>query len=250
MRTQRILRLAGVVARHHGADIRLARRAIGTWGALQRTWELASLIGVVRELRPRTVVEIGTFRGGTLACWADTAHPHAHIICVDLLDPSYGIDEVETHAAHLRGLVRTTQRLTFLGCDSQDEGTAAAVRRALAGAAIDFLWIDGDHRDAGVRRDFALYSPLVSPGGAIAFHDIHPNPDFPDTQSHLLWRELKGQHRVREFIDQDQPGGAGMGIGVLYLRTGAGEPGARSGRDPSVESGALDHPPIHIRKRM
>ncbi len=36
-----------------------------------------------------------------------------------------------------------------------------------------------------------------------------------DASSHHLWRELGRDRPVREFIDQDHPGGTGMGIGVL-----------------------------------
>ncbi len=215
MKLRKAVRLVKAAARHGGGDLRLARRAIRVHGAMQRLWELASLVAVVRPLRPRTVLEIGTFRGGTLACWAALAAPDAHLICIDRLDAGFGVREEAAQAAHLRGLIGPRQRLTFLALDSQAASTAAAVGAALDGAALDFLWIDGDHRDAAVRRDFALYSPLVRRGGLIAFHDIHPDPAFPDNQSHHLWRELRRDRSVREFIDQDHPGGTGMGIGVL-----------------------------------
>ena len=227
MTSRKLLRLARAALAHGGSDIRLARRAIREHGAMQRLWELASLVGLVRELRPRTVVEIGTFRGGTLACWSALAAADARLVCLDLLDPTYGIVETDAHDAHLRRLVARGQQLTFLPRDSQDPATAAAVAAALGGSAVDFLWIDGDHRDAGVRRDFALYGPMVRPGGLIAFHDIHPDPRFPDNQSHHLWRELRQTGDVTEFIDQDHPGGAGMGIGVL--RVGAAGVGGAPG---------------------
>lgn len=215
MNARKLLRLARASLRHGGADIRLAREAIAQRGAMQRLWELTSLIAVVRDIRPRTVVEIGTYRGGTLACWAGIASADAHIICLDKLDAAFGIVARDGHVSDLRRLIRRGQRLTFLPLDSQLETTAQAVRDALDGSAVDFLWIDGDHRDAGVRRDFALYRPLVRPGGLIAFHDIHPNPAFPDNQSHLLWGELRTMPGARAFIDQDHPGGAGMGIGIV-----------------------------------
>jgi predicted O-methyltransferase YrrM len=214
---RKLLRLTGTALRHGGADLRLARRAIRERGAMQRTWELASLVGVVRDIRPRTVLEIGTFKGGTLACWAETATEDAHLVCIDRLEDTFGIVQTEAHVAHLRQLIKPRQRLTFLPMDSQDAATVEAVQEALAGAAVDFLWIDGDHRDAAVRRDYALYSRLVAPGGTIAFHDIHPDPAFPNNQSHHLWRELRQTQPVREFIDQDHPGGTGMGIGVFQV---------------------------------
>ncbi len=37
---------------------------------------------------------------------------------------------------------------------------------------IDALFIDGDHAYKAVLQDWLLYSPLVRPGGIIAFHDV------------------------------------------------------------------------------
>jgi predicted O-methyltransferase YrrM len=217
MTPRKLIRLTRAALRHGGADIRLARRAIHQHGAVQRTWELASLVGVVRDIRPRTVLEIGTFRGGTLACWAETATPDAHIVCIDRLEDSYGIVKVEAHTAHLRRLIRPAQQLTFLPFDSQDAATVQKVKDVLKGDPVDFLWIDGDHHEGPVRRDFELYGALVAPGGTIGFHDIHPDPELPGNQAYRVWRELKERLSVREFIDQDHPGGAGMGIGVLQV---------------------------------
>lgn len=45
---------------------------------------------------------------------------------------------------------------------------------------IDLLFIDGDHRYESVLRDFRLWSPLVKPGGVIAFHDYRPPGDIHD----------------------------------------------------------------------
>jgi MMP 1-O-methyltransferase len=37
---------------------------------------------------------------------------------------------------------------------------------------VALLWIDGDHRDAAVRRDFACWEPHLR--GPVAFHDARP----------------------------------------------------------------------------
>ena len=36
---------------------------------------------------------------------------------------------------------------------------------------IDFLFIDGDHAEAGVQKDWDDWHPYVQPGGVVAFHD-------------------------------------------------------------------------------
>jgi predicted O-methyltransferase YrrM len=36
---------------------------------------------------------------------------------------------------------------------------------------LDFLMIDGDHSEQGVQRDWDDWSPFVTPGGVVIFHD-------------------------------------------------------------------------------
>jgi hypothetical protein len=41
----------------------------------------------------------------------------------------------------------------------------------------EFIFVDGDHSYAGVRRDILDYYPLLAPGGILAFHDWLPPLD-------------------------------------------------------------------------
>lgn len=208
-------KLARLAATEGPRPILLARRAIRRHAALQRTWELAALVARVRRLRPRTVLEIGTHRGGTLFCWAAVAAPDARLVSVDLPNDREALGTTAADRARFAGFLRRGQSLESLVADSQRDETRDRVVHALGGRPVDFLWIDADHRLAGVTRDWELYGPLVRPGGLIGFHDIHPNPGFPENQVDQLWTRIRGGFRHVELIDQDQPGGAGMGIGIL-----------------------------------
>jgi len=42
---------------------------------------------------------------------------------------------------------------------------------------IDFLFIDGDHDEAAVRRDWEAWHGFVSPGGCVVFHDAREFAD-------------------------------------------------------------------------
>jgi predicted O-methyltransferase YrrM len=220
-RLRKLVRLAAATLRYGPSTLRLARRAIHEHGALQRTWELMSLVGVVRRLAPRTVVEIGTHRGGTLYCWAAAAHPQAQLVSIDIPNAAEGMGATEEDYARLRPLLAPGQTLTCLRSDSHAAETRDALVRALDGRGVDFLWIDGDHSYDGVRRDFELYAPLVRPGGVIALHDILPDPALPGNQVGPFWEELRRRYPHREVVDQDHPGGAGMGIGILFLPGGS-----------------------------
>jgi predicted O-methyltransferase YrrM len=82
---------------------------------------------------------------------------------------------------------------------------------------LDLLFIDGDHSYAGVKRDFALYSPIVRPAGMIVFHDIAPHdthkfPLEPACEVDRFWREIKDSYRHTEIIDSPDQGWAGVGV--------------------------------------
>ena len=193
------------------------RTAIREHHALQRTWELASLVGMVARLRPRVVVEIGTHRGGSLYCWTRVADPEALIVSIDLPTPVEGLGQQRGDEIRFQGFLQPRQRLEQIHADSHSLDTVAELRRILGPRPIDFLWIDGDHTEAGVRADWENYAPLVRSGGFAALHDIQFNPDYPTSRVDRLWADLVISHRTTAFVDQDQPGGVGMGIGIVYL---------------------------------
>jgi predicted O-methyltransferase YrrM len=92
--------------------------------------------------------------------------------------------------------------------------------RSLAGlrGSVDLLFLDGDHSYDGVRADFENYTPLVKPGGLIAFHDVE-STNHPASQVDRLWTQLRDVYVSRELIDavDDEQSGR-YGIGVLLWR--------------------------------
>ena len=83
----------------------------------------------------------------------------------------------------------------------------------LDGRKIDFLFIDGDHSDAGVRRDFELFHDLVGSDGLIGFHNILD--DSASCQVHRFWNEVKARYRHEELVaDPHRPW---RGIGLLHV---------------------------------
>ncbi|MDQ3821878.1 MAG: class I SAM-dependent methyltransferase [Actinomycetota bacterium] len=193
----------------------LARESL-TAGAIQKVPELARLVALVRAQRPRAVVEIGSYRGGTLAAWCKLATPDAVLVSVDL-PAEYG---TPASPDDLRRLARRGQRLEVVRGDSHADETRRQVEEALDGRAVDFLMIDGDHTYEGVKRDFELYSPLVRDGGLVAFHDVLPHPNMPGVEVDRLWRELRERYEHDEFVEPGHDLGFGEwgGIGVLRYR--------------------------------
>ena len=195
---------------------RLAKRAIAL-GANQKVSELTPLVRLLQRRRLDTVVEIGTAKGGTFATWCALAEPEAVLVSIDLPGGMHGGGYSEDEAERFRGYARPGQRLHFLRADSHAPATRDALAKILAGRAVDFLMIDGDHTYEGVAADYAMYSPFVAAGGVVAFHDILPHPRVPECQVDRLWAEVRTGVDSREFVDPDDDRGWGQwgGIGVL-----------------------------------
>lgn len=175
----------------------------------QQDEEILGLLRRLAERPPRTVVEIGTDTGGTLFLWTRVAAPDALLVAVD----NQPIGALRTWSAWSivrRGFARARQRIKLLiPRDSQNPATVEEARRLLNGRRVDFLFIDGDHEYDGVKRDFELWSPLVAPGGLIAFHDVNES-HWPGVIR--LWNELKPRHETIEFVADDPPGRYGIGV--------------------------------------
>lgn len=181
----------------------------------QKRSELKKLAEIVAEKNPKTIMEIGTHRGGTLWVWSRIADQAEQIISLDLRFGEFGGGYHPNRQRLYRSFVadRPKTEMTLMQMDSHQQETLNNVLALLNGRPVDFLFIDGDHTYEGVKRDFELYSPLVSEGGIVAFHDLIPRDG--NYGVHLLWRELKPKFRHFEFIDK--PDQKSMGIGVLFM---------------------------------
>lgn len=95
------------------------------------------------------------------------------------------------------------RRSAFLIGWSHDPATVQKAYRHLAGG-IDLLFIDGDHQYASVLTDWLLYSPLVKPGGLVAFHDIglalEGHYGVPEFVAKLSRGEIDGRPRALQKI--------------------------------------------------
>lgn len=215
--------------RRYGEAIALRRRLRALPGALpfeqafrvaqelgitQKPGEIRQLYELLREERPRHVLEIGLDQGGTLFLWSRVAADDAHLVSLDTR-PLGPLGSAAPFAVGRRGVVRDSQRLDLLmPADSHDPNTLRRIETLLAGNPVDFLFVDGDHSYEGVRQDFELYSPLMRPGGLVAFHDISASPT-PDTEgTSRFWREFAAGREAEELLE---PGEPGFGIGLYRV---------------------------------
>lgn len=189
----------------------------GFYASIRAVQERAEILPLAEELRrraPPVVVEIGTYKGGTLWIWCRVARPRL-AISIDLPGGQYGGGFDRRREKLYREFLadRAGAEMLFVRGDSQAPATVEQVRGLLAGRPIDFLYLDGDHRYAGVRADFEGYAPLVRPGGLIALHDIVTRT--ADCEVWRLWRELEEAHpgRTETLVAP----GSNKGLGLLRM---------------------------------
>jgi predicted O-methyltransferase YrrM len=135
--------------------------------------EAAFLYRLVRSEDPATVVEIGRFRGGStllMAAALDRGVVHSYDIETRQGRPGADLDAQLVAALERYGLAG---RVDLHVADSRTADPPAA--------PIDVLFVDGDHSEAGVRADVDHWSPHLTPGGHLLFHDAVEASDFVPT---------------------------------------------------------------------
>lgn len=198
------LPLEGVVER----AIKLGTNGWYRVRSLQVLSEITALAREVAALKPQIILEIGTARGGTSLIWAHIAEKK--LITCDLLDKKGFGDLVRAFPPP-----GSQCEVSLMVGDSHSSEFLERVRKELDGEPVDFLFIDGDHTEAGVRQDYEFYSPLVRPGGLIAFHDIVDDQPLETNQVQHFWKKLSPGKDIKEFIDDRNQ--CGFGIGVLRV---------------------------------
>ena len=177
--------------------------------------EIQRFLEVAKEIKPKTIVEIGTALGGTLYLLTKIADTNAKLVSIDLPGGLFGGGYERWRIPLIQSFARDSQEIVLMRNDSHEEETVRKLKDTIGGVGIDLLFIDGDHRYEGVRKDFEMYSPLVRKGGIIAFHDICPGP--PDAVGGVpkFWKETMGKYRNMPIINDQGQGGCG--IGILFL---------------------------------
>jgi predicted O-methyltransferase YrrM len=181
-------------------------------------WEIFNMAQIVEKLKPKTVLEVGTSRGGTFFIWARLASPDAHLVSIDLPGGENIWAYPRWKEPFYRRFASKGQRIDLLRGDSQKPEMVDRLKDVLKGEKIDFLFIDADHAYEGVKKDYELYSPFVRSGGVIGFHDIAAHAPITNCRVKDLWDEVKTSPRYsyKEFVENPDQGWGG--IGVLFVK--------------------------------
>ena len=139
---------------------------------LRREVPLLAMLGALPTARGR-VLEIGAFQGASTIVLSRTSR-YAGDDYIWTVDPFTSPSETDPEIAESSCYPTFLNNLRATG-----EEPYVRVHRGLSqelarrwNEPIRALWIDGDHTYAGAKQDFDLFSPHLSDGAMIAFHDV------------------------------------------------------------------------------
>lgn len=160
--------------------------------------------------RVGTAVEIGTYCGkSTLLLGAAAEQSDGVVYTVDhhggseehqpgweyhdtsLVDPVTGRFDTLPTFRHAVVAADLTDRVVAMVGASR---TVATVWRA----PIDFLFIDGGHTDAAAQADFEGWAKWVRNGGALAIHDVFPDPNDGGQAPYRIYRRAMASTKFHE----------------------------------------------------
>jgi hypothetical protein len=163
---------------------------------------------LVDILRPRIIVELGTYAGVSYCGFCQAVaelglDTQCYAIDTWQGDPqcgSYGPEVLADLGEHHDRLYGHFSELI--------QGTFAEASRRFGDKSIDLLHIDGYHTYDSVKLDFETWLPKMSDRGVVLFHDTFiKEADFGVWQ---FWEEVKQQYPCFEFIH-------GYGLGLLAV---------------------------------
>lgn len=138
-----------------------------------------ALYYLIRALRPRNMLEVGTHIGASTvyiaealkAAQAETGMP-AHLTTVDIIDVNAA--DAPWHQQDLahspRGFLEafgTSDLVTFKAMPSTEFLDSTTEK-------FDFIFLDGDHGSRTVYEEVSKALRILSPGGVILLHDYYP----------------------------------------------------------------------------
>jgi predicted O-methyltransferase YrrM len=118
-------------------------------------------------------VEIGSHLGSSaLFLCAGLKQRNGHLYCVDTwMNDTMPDGMKDTRHEFMKNTKEFFSMITVIRKRSED------VQAEDFGCSLDFAFLDGDHSESAVRRDFKLVSSCTKIGGIVAFHDLsadHP----------------------------------------------------------------------------
>ena len=144
------------------------------------------IAAVAERLQAKRILEIGAFKGQTTARLAEVARKNGgYVVVVDPMQwastpASLGeyIDTWLHRSSYEPAFRKNTRQFSNVHLHknlSTDIELIASTHTMLR--EFDLVFIDGEHTEVAVRRDFETWGSRVRPGGCVLLHDVRPR--FP-----------------------------------------------------------------------
>lgn len=151
---------------------------------------------IAQQLKPEFVVELGSWRGDASAHFA-LGNPDATVIAVDIHK-----DSDFAGMAKLQEAVNLLPNMTWIQAWSWDAVETVKV----IDKKIDIIYVDAWHDYKYVKREWDLYSPLLSDPALVICDDITAGYNFEGMID--FWDELP----YEKFLNNDIHPGVPMGM--------------------------------------
>lgn len=206
------------------------RRAIGKVFEYERKqWAVApgdcrALWYMVRRLRPRSVLEIGTHIGGSTAHIAmamqegGRAGMPRRLVTVDAADVN---DAAAQRWRRFGSAMSPREMLERLGCAAGVEFVVSRSLDYLAGrddGEFDFVFLDGSDQPHIVYQEIPMALGALRRGGFLVMSNYFHRPEPPRGGK----KAVSGRCRAVERLRQEGNGIAALPLGALPWRDGAG----------------------------
>jgi predicted O-methyltransferase YrrM len=136
--------------------------------------ELVCLVELAQQ--SKRIAEIGSWAGRSAVALAQ--HTPGCVFSVDTWSASL-TTRTEHNADLFSKWMANTAGLPVVPV--MMESARAARMFAAAGMTFDLIFLDGDHTEAYLREDIALWKPLLAEGGIFCGHDYN-EPTWPDVK--------------------------------------------------------------------
>ncbi len=164
--------------------------------------QAAYLFGLVREMKPQKVIEIGRYKGGSTLLIAAAMNGEGEFWSIDIGEKEARLHGDKTLHPFDEQLADACKRLALKVNVIVGDSRTIEVDTG----EVDLVFIDGDHSSEGVRNDFERFGKRVRPGGAVLFDDAFDEGIFKthsDTVGRLV-REIvaEGEFKMAKAVNR------------------------------------------------